>query len=76
MFKNSSGDTARSLSWAMDYEFRRLCFSNEILMQPNKFLDGALLKKFWHQKGGFITQDTHIIERKKNDVFLISISPR
>eukprot|EP01047_Picozoa_sp_COSAG01_P061111 COSAG01_NODE_7585_length_3138_cov_2.978611_4_plen_235_part_00 len=25
---------------------RRLCFSNEILMQPNKFLDGALLKKF------------------------------
>jgi hypothetical protein len=46
MFKNSSGDTAKSLSWAMDYEFRRLCFSNEILMQPNKFLDGALLKKF------------------------------
>eukprot|EP01047_Picozoa_sp_COSAG01_P038482 COSAG01_NODE_3125_length_6546_cov_6.634869_4_plen_110_part_00 len=34
------------LSWAMDYEFRRLCFSNEILTQPNKFLDGALLKTF------------------------------
>lgn len=39
----------------MDNKFRRLCFSNEILMQANKFLDGALLKRFC---SGGDTQET------------------
>eukprot|EP01047_Picozoa_sp_COSAG01_P090955 COSAG01_NODE_22672_length_846_cov_0.755020_2_plen_87_part_00 len=41
----------------MDYEFRRLCFSNAILMQANKFLDGALLKHKFCSSGDTCAPD-------------------
>lgn len=46
MERNSDGDAAKKLSWALDCEFKRLLFTNEITMDgKHKRLNGNLIKK-------------------------------
>jgi len=57
--QNGSSDVAKSLSWLLDYEFKRLAFSNEIEMCGTA-INGALVKK--------LTSGGDIMEARKNYV--------
>eukprot|EP01048_Picozoa_sp_COSAG05_P017854 COSAG05_NODE_2511_length_2962_cov_2.243451_1_plen_823_part_00 len=58
--QGSTADVAKSLSWLIDYEFKRLAFSNEIEMSDNAAINGALVKK--------LTSGGDILEARKNYV--------
>ena len=47
-FKATGGDTAKLQSWMIDYEFRRLAFTNEVTMATDDSvkLNGNMIKKF------------------------------
>ena len=47
-FKATGGDTAKLQSWMIDYEFRRLAFTNEVTMATDGSvkLNGNMIKKF------------------------------
>lgn len=46
-FKMRSGDSdAKSNSWIIDYQFKRIAICSEISVKENSYVDGTLLKKF------------------------------
>jgi hypothetical protein len=46
VFKNSSTDSAKCLSWIIDYQFCRLGITQEISLDDNQKIDGNMIKKF------------------------------
>jgi hypothetical protein len=46
VFKNSTTDSAKCLSWIIDYQFCRLGITQEISIDDNQKIDGNMIKKF------------------------------
>jgi phage/plasmid-associated DNA primase len=47
ILKKSNGvDSAKSLSWIIDYQFSRLAITQEITIDENEKIDGNMIKKF------------------------------
>jgi hypothetical protein len=44
--KNYNIDSAKALSWMLDYQFSRLAITQEISINDNEKLDGNMIKKF------------------------------
>lgn len=44
--KSNSVDSAKSLSWILDYQFCRLAITQEITIDDNEKIDGNMIKKF------------------------------
>jgi hypothetical protein len=44
--KSNSVDSAKSLSWILDYQFSRLAITQEITIDDNEKIDGNMIKKF------------------------------
>lgn len=45
LFKKGQGDSAKSLSWLVPFEFRRLLLTNEITIGENTKINGNVIKK-------------------------------
>jgi hypothetical protein len=44
--KNLNTDSAKALSWMLDYQFKRLAITQEISLADKQEIDGSLIKKF------------------------------
>lgn len=44
--KNLNTDSAKALSWILDYEFKRLAITQEVSLQDKQGIDGSIIKKF------------------------------
>jgi hypothetical protein len=58
LVKRHGSDAAKSLSWILDFEFKRLAFSNEIEMSETAAINGAVVKK--------LTSGGDTIEARRN----------
>jgi hypothetical protein len=46
VFRKNNVDSAKSLSWILDYQFSRLAITQEISIDDNEKIDGNMIKKF------------------------------
>lgn len=46
LYKKTSGDSAKELSWLIPYSFKRLAITQEIKCNENEEIDGSKIKKF------------------------------
>lgn len=44
--KNLNTDSAKALSWILDYQFKRLAITQEVSLQDKQGIDGSIIKKF------------------------------